>query len=104
MFKVSILYPNKEGTHFNMDYYVRTHMPLVQSRLNPMGLKGIGIERGVNGGSAGSPAPYHCMGHLLFDTLDAYQTGMKTHGMELAGDIRNFTNTAPVFQISEIIS
>jgi len=104
MFKVSILYPNKEGTHFDMDYYVRVHMPMVQARLTPLGLKGVSAEKGISAGTAGSQAPFHCMGHLLFESLDVYMAGMKAHGKALGGDIPKFTNATPVFQISEIVS
>jgi uncharacterized protein (TIGR02118 family) len=104
MFKVSILYPNKEGTHFDMDYYVGKHLPMVQARLTPLGLKGVSAEKGISAGTAGSSAPFHCMGHMLFESLDAYLNGMKAHGKELVTDIPKFTNAAPVIQISEIVS
>lgn len=31
MIKLSILYPNKPGSRFDMGYYVGTHMPLAMS-------------------------------------------------------------------------
>ena len=33
MIKLSILYPNKPGTRFDIDYYVGTHMPLAMRLL-----------------------------------------------------------------------
>ena len=30
MIKVSVMYPNGEGKHFDMEYYVNTHIPLVE--------------------------------------------------------------------------
>jgi hypothetical protein len=33
MIKLSILYPNKPGSRFDMNYYVATHMPLAMKLL-----------------------------------------------------------------------
>ena len=104
MYKITIMYPAKEGTQFDMDYYLRSHMPMVQARLTPLGLKGVSAERGISAGTSGSPPPYHCMGHLLFESVEAYLSGMKAHGKELVTDIPKFTNSSPVIQVSEIVS
>ena len=42
MIKVSVLYPNTEGSRFDMDYYVNKHMPMVQSKL---GSSCLGVKR-----------------------------------------------------------
>ncbi len=34
MIKISILYPNKKGSRFDMDYYLNTHMPMSIGRLS----------------------------------------------------------------------
>jgi len=66
MIKVSILYPKRSDTNFNMDYYVDHHMPMVQ-RLLGSALKGVLVEQGICGEKPGSPAPYIATGHLLFE-------------------------------------
>ena len=33
MIKVSILYPNKPGSRFDMNYYLANHMPMAIQRL-----------------------------------------------------------------------
>jgi hypothetical protein len=33
MIKVSVLYPNKPGSHFDMTYYTTNHMPLAMQLL-----------------------------------------------------------------------
>jgi len=104
MYRITIMYPVKEGTHFDMDYYLRSHMPMVQARLTPLGLKGVSAEKGISAGTAGSAVPFHCLGHMLFESLDAYLAGMKAHGKELVTDIPKFTNSSPVIQVSEIVS
>ena len=69
--KITVLYPNKEGTRFDVPYYRDRHMKLVRERLTPLGLRGTAIDKGLAGGAPGQPPPYHCAGHLLFDSLEA---------------------------------
>jgi len=38
MFKVSVMYPNQDGTRFDMDYYRTKHMELVRKHMSPFGL------------------------------------------------------------------
>jgi uncharacterized protein (TIGR02118 family) len=104
MFKISILYPNIEGMRCDVDYDVRRHMPLVQSRPRPLGLAGVAAENGTHGGTAGSATPIHGMSHLLFETLDAYKAAMRAHRKELAGDVANFTTAAFLILINEAVS
>jgi len=33
MIKVNILYPNKEGSRFDLEYYFNTHMPMSIQKL-----------------------------------------------------------------------
>ena len=33
MIKVSVLYPNGNGAKFDMNYYLKSHMPMVQQKL-----------------------------------------------------------------------
>ncbi len=103
MIKVSVFYPNEEGKKFDMDYYSGKHMPLVQSRLDSMGLLRIEVERGVSSADPNAPAPFVAIGVLYFNTVEEVHEGFKTHGREIMGDIPNYTDIAPQFQISEIV-
>lgn len=96
MIKVSVLYPNADGATFDMDYYCVTHMPLVQKVIGAT-LKGLSADLGVSG-----QGPYIAMGHLLFESVEAFQTCLATHGPTLLADIPNYTNTQPTFQVSEV--
>jgi hypothetical protein len=37
------------------------------------------------------------------ESLDAFQAGMGKHGNEILGDIKNYTDIAPVIQVSEVV-
>jgi uncharacterized protein (TIGR02118 family) len=100
MIKVSVLYPNSADARFDMAYYTSRHMPMVQRLVTTC--KGIAAEKGVAGGTPGSEPTYIAIGHLLFDSVQAFQSGFGPHAKEILGDIPNYTNTQPVIQISEI--
>jgi len=102
MYRVSVMYPNQKGARFDLNYYKTTHMELVKQHLQPFGLVKTDVERGVSGGGD-LPAPYVCIGNLYFDSQAGYDRGIAAAGSILRGDIVNFTDIAPVRQISEIL-
>lgn len=103
MIKVSVMYPNAPGARFDHDYYRSRHMPLVLDRIGAS-CKGHAIDRGIGGGGGGkAEAPYVAMCHLDFDSVEAFQTGFGPHMKEFMADTPNYTDIAPVIQISEIV-
>ncbi len=102
MFRVSVMYPDKEGARFDFNYYRTHHIELAKKLLTPFGLIKAEVDRGISGGG-GQPAPYICIGHLFFDSKDGYDRGAVEVGLTLRGDIPNFTNVTPSRQISEIL-
>lgn len=101
MIKVGVLYPNSEGSRFNMEYYLSSHIPMVRQKLGAA-LKGVAVEQGLAGETPGSPAPYLTMAHLLFESVEAFQSSFGPHMQAIMDDIPNYTNTQPLVQISEV--
>lgn len=101
MIKVTVLYPNSPAAAFDMGYYLRKHMPLVRER-SGAACKGMMVDQGLAGGTPGSAAAYIAMGHILYDSVEAFQAVFAQHGPVLLADIPNFTNVQPVIQISEV--
>jgi uncharacterized protein (TIGR02118 family) len=101
MIKISVMYPNSAGAEFDMRYYLDTHIALVKEKLGSA-CKGVQVEAGVSGAAPGAAAAYVCMGHLLFDSVEAYQQAFAPHVDAIMGDVKNYTNVEPVVQISEI--
>ena len=101
MIKVSVFYPNQDGKSFNMDYYVGTHIPMVK-RLLGDACKGIAVEQGLAGGAPGAPATYAALGHLYFETVEAFQASFGANAGEILADVPNYTQVEPVVQISEV--
>jgi uncharacterized protein (TIGR02118 family) len=100
--KVTVLYPQRAGARFDMDYYCDSHMPLVQSKLRPA-LKGIAVDKGVSGEVAGTPPAYVAIGHLLFDSVAAFEGAFGPNADAILSDIPNYTDIQPILQISEVM-
>jgi uncharacterized protein (TIGR02118 family) len=101
MVKVSVLYPNRADTKFDMTYYLNQHIPTVRQLLGSA-LKGVSVEQGISGEEPGSPAPYVTTCHLLFDSVQAFQTSFSPHAQEIMEDIPKYTNSEPLIQIGEV--
>ena len=100
MIRVSIFYPAGEGKTFDLDYYTKTHMPLAGQLLEPLRYE---VDKGISGGAPGVPAPFAAACHFYFETLQQFAERIEVHGPRLQSDIANYTNVAPVIQISEIV-
>ncbi len=101
MFKLSVFYPNTATATFDMDYYVATHMPLVQRLVGDV-CKATAADSGLVGGQPGAPAPYIAIGHIFFDSIEAFQAAFAPHAAEIVADIANFTNVEPTMQFSAV--
>ena len=102
MYRMSVMYPTKEGAHFDFDYYRQTHMPLALVQLEPYGMIRYEIDKGISA-LGGQQGPYVCVGHLYFESLEDYEKGIAEVGPELREDIPNYTNITPIRQFAEIL-
>ena len=101
MIKVSVLYPNNEGSKFDMGYYCKTHIPMVQEKMGKL-CKGVAVEQGVSGATPGSRPAFVAMGHLYFDSVADFQTVFNPHAGTIMADIPNYTDIQPTIQISQV--
>jgi uncharacterized protein (TIGR02118 family) len=101
MIKVSVFYPNNEGAKFDIGYYCNRHIPMVREKLGAA-CKGVAVERGVAGPTPGSRPTFIAMGHIYFDSAEAFQTAFGPHAETIMADIPNYTDIQPTLQISEV--
>lgn len=101
MIKVSVFYPRSADSQFDIDYYCETHMPMVQQLLG-QACTGIAVEEGIAGGAPGELPTYHAMGHLYFDTVDAFQSSFGPNAAEIMADVPNYTNVEPTLMVSRV--
>ena len=55
MIRVAVLYPNSEGSTFDVEYYKQTHMQLVWQKLGHLGLLRCEVDAGVESGDGHRP-------------------------------------------------
>src|SRR2546429_1549819 len=54
--------------------------------------------------SPGAPPAFSAMGHLYFDSVEAFQAAFGPHAGAIMDDIPNYTNVQPTIQVSEVRS
>jgi uncharacterized protein (TIGR02118 family) len=95
MIKLTVSYPKGEGTTFDHNYYAATHVPLCNSTFSPVKTE---IEKGIDGPSVAGVVFY-------FDSMEAMQSALGSPQVaDVMADVANYTNIAPVMQISEVVS
>jgi len=94
------MYPNTPGSKFDMDYYLGAHMELVGKLWGPNMISARAVK-GIGTADPDTPAPYQVMAILEVESVDVLNQMIEEHGAAAMGDIPNFTDTAPVVQVSE---
>ena len=102
MIKVSVMYSNKLGVRFDHAYYRDKHMPMVKAKLGNA-CKYYTVDKGLAGGAPGTSATYVGMCQIFCDSVESFQAGFGPHAQEIMADIPNYTDIAPVIQISEVV-
>lgn len=101
MVNVSILYPFKEGGRFDLEYYLKTHMPQSIEKLRPA-LRGVLIEYGLSTAGSDAPPAFIVICQLRFDSAESFLEAFSPHAAFLQGDIKNYTDIEPVIQFSDV--
>ena len=101
MVKVSVFYPNKPGSHFDVEYYLNTHMPMADKLLGPA-IKAITVEIGRSGDTLGRAGPFAAICGFTCETVEDFMSAFTPVADQLQGDIPNYTDIEPVIQISDI--
>ncbi|MBL0710006.1 MAG: EthD family reductase [Colwellia sp.] len=101
MIKVSVMYPNSSDAKFDIEYYCKTHIPMVVELLGEALKKGT-VDSGLAGAAPEEMPAFIAMGHLIFESVESFQQSFGPHADKIMADIPNFTNTKPQIQISEI--
>lgn len=104
MIKVTVLYPKEEGKKFDHGYLSTTHRDLVHGLLDSMGLVKSEMEKGVSGTDPNAPPPFVALVHLYFNTAEEVHAAFTDHAGAIMGDIANYTDIKPQFQISETLT
>ena len=99
MITVSVFYPNRPGSRFDLDYYVNKHMPMAIEGLGAA-LKELRVENGLSGRAPGSPPEYVAITHMRFESEEAFRAAYGAVGPSLRADVPNYTDVEPLMQIN----
>lgn len=103
MFRVVILYPKTSDSHFDMDYYLNRHIPLVRDIFQHTSLGKIEIDRGLANAFPDQPIPYESISYFHFEKIEDFQNRMMARGSEIINDMHNYTNVQPTIQIDQVV-
>ncbi len=111
MYCVKVLYPNTPGSSFNLDHYLKVHVPLGLGLLQKhCGVVPIRIEAAAKPYAlvAGARPPYHMIFSAYFKTRDEAESFKKLFDVEEAvrlqkEDWPNFSQSDPEIMITEIV-
>lgn len=102
-FHATVLYPNDDDIKFDMDYYLKTHMPLVGEKFTPHGLKKWAVLHYQPGPDGAKPA-YLVGCELVFDAPEQLGAAFGSEDAKpVLGDIPNFTNKNPVIMAGALV-
>jgi uncharacterized protein (TIGR02118 family) len=60
------------------------------------------VEQGLAGAVPGSQPTYIVMGHLYFDSVEAFHNAYGPHAKAIRRDLPNYTDIQPKIQVSEV--
>ncbi len=103
MIRVAVLFANKPGAKFDMDYYTGKHLRLIRSKLGPRGMVRVEMDRGSSGAEPDSTPPYKAVTYLVFKSVSSYRTAFTAVEDDIMSDLKNYTDITPEVQISEIV-
>lgn len=98
---LQVLYPVSEGTTFDFDYYLSTHMEMVGTHMGAHISETL-VTKGLAGGPD-TPAGFHAIASMVFADQAAMDKALSVAGPVLA-DIPNFTNAQPQMLIGQVCS
>lgn len=101
MIRILAVYPNEAESHFDADYYRHRHEPFATGLLAPLGLRGLRTTLGETALDGAAP-PYWAVSEMLFATRTDFDAAIAQCGADLFADLPNYTNVAPVLQVSTL--
>ncbi|KAL6915108.1 hypothetical protein ACHAPO_010289 [Fusarium lateritium] len=97
MATVFIQYPS--GHDFDVDYYLKTHMPLAEKAWKGKGLKSADVIQ------LGGDSPYQIYTVLRWESLAAFQAAATAEDAKAVHeDVKNFTTAKADIRVGEVIA
>ncbi|EXJ66808.1 uncharacterized protein A1O5_10003 [Cladophialophora psammophila CBS 110553] len=100
---ICAFYPNDHDLKLDTSYYIKTHMPLVQEKFGPYGLKGWEVTKfGPN--ADGTKPSYALQTLLIWDNAECVKRAMVSPEAAIVfGDVVNFCNKQPIAMGGDVL-
>ncbi|KAF7900543.1 uncharacterized protein EAF01_007845 [Botrytis porri] len=92
---VTVIYPKTETSTFDLDYYMKTHMPLVQEKWGARGLKNWTVNK------LDESSGYSVQAILWFESKEGWAAAAAAEGPTIMGDVPNFSSEKPLLLVGE---
>ncbi len=101
MIRMAIIYNKTEDSTFDLDYYIKSHMPMAAAEFGAFKWD---VDNVVSGAD-GRDSPIHCIGYLYFESEEKRLAGMNdTTVPKVIGDVPNYYKPGmPVAIVSEVL-
>lgn len=101
--KAVVLYANDADITFDLDYYLKSHMQLVQKTWTRHGLQCWDVVH-FNDGPDGVRPPFYVQATLIFKDGAGLQSALAdADTAAIFGDVSNFTNKSPIFVAGPVV-
>jgi uncharacterized protein (TIGR02118 family) len=101
LIRVTAIYLNAHGAHFDHDYYRRVHLPLTEVLMKPLGLLWVEGDQPLPR-TDGQPSTLIAQTHAYFQTAEAARAAVRATIRELAADVPNYSSVRPSLEFHEI--
>lgn len=102
VYNSTVLYPNDEDATFDLEYYVNTHMPIVQRCWGKHGLISyqlINYDQSFDGSKR-----YNLGAILTWESAESIKTAVASpDAKEVFADVQNFTNRRAHFLVGTFV-
>ncbi|KAK5655642.1 hypothetical protein OQA88_5573 [Cercophora sp. LCS_1] len=100
---LTLLYPNDNSAHYDIDYVTQKHMPGVQSRWRSHGLTSWRVTK-YTPSPDGTPPPYAFSTTLSWDKQETLPTSFSgSEFKEMMDDVTGFCDKKPIILAGEAV-
>ncbi|PYI02321.1 hypothetical protein BO78DRAFT_422682 [Aspergillus sclerotiicarbonarius CBS 121057] len=102
-FTVTVVFPNDADAKYDIDYYTKTHMALIEKHWSKYGLKGWSVTKYVPGVD-GTPPVYAFGSEAFWESEDGMKSAFGSPEVaEIMADVAHFSNKSPIFLLGQTI-
>ena len=102
MIRLTTVYRNAPGAHFDFDYYINNHLVMAKRLLTRYGMRSFQVLRCTEK-LDGSEPEFLCVSIVEFDSFDGMKAGFAANKEELSADFSAYTNAQPEVHVCEIV-